>query len=63
VKQTVRVHTLEGATFEGVLADDGPRYVVLEIAKRMKDDGAAVDLGGRQYIPRERVHLIQVGWS
>ena len=63
IRQTVRVHTRDGATFEGVLAHDGRRYLVLDHAARLTDKGERVDLSGRSFMPRENVHFVQAGWS
>lgn len=62
IKRTVRAHTLEGATFEGVLVAHDNRCVVLAAAKRLDDDGSEVSIAGNVHLPIGRVAFMQTGW-
>lgn len=56
----VLVHTLEGATYDGLLqASERAAIVLVEAKYHGPGDESAVPLAGETYIPRERIAFMQ----
>lgn len=61
-RRTVLVNTTDGETFRGVLDDDPneQHFCILISARLVQAEGVSSRLEGEVWIPREKVHFLQV---
>jgi len=56
----ILVHTVDGATFDGLLHSSEKAAVVLvQATYAPRDSEGSIPLGGETYIPRERIAFMQ----
>jgi hypothetical protein len=56
---TVRVHTTDERTIQGVVVSQRGEYIVLGAAQIVNRQAAATDLSGTVYVPKSRVLFVQ----